>query len=149
MGTPTVKVNPPDLVKARDAAAEKGRVPVGLAFLPPVASGFAIGAGILVLIGWSFGLDPLKRVLSVFVAMNPATAVLFILTGTALALALCCRASRFTDITRKGLAAVVIGAAVSELFELAGFWHSPVDEMLFSRGLWDEQNHLWNRMAPL
>ena len=149
MGTPTVKVSPPELVKARDAAAEKSRVPVGLAFLPPVASGFAIGVGILVLTGWSLGLEPLKRVLPAFVAMNPVTAVLFILTGTALALALCCRASRFTDIMRKGLAGVVIGAALSELFELAGFWHSTVDEMLFSRALWDEQNHLWNRMAPL
>jgi signal transduction histidine kinase len=148
MGTPTVEVNPPEPVKVRDSAAEKSRVPVTLVVLPPVASGFAIGVGILVLVGWSLGLDPLKRMLPAFVAMNPATAVLFILTGTALALAICCRASRLVETTRKGLAAIVIAAALSELFELAGLWHSPVDEVLFSQGLWDERNHLWNRIAP-
>ena len=148
MKTPTVEVNPPERFQPPEAPAERSRVPIALTLLPPLASGFAIGAGILVLVGWASGFDPLKRVLPHFVAMNPATAVLFILTGTALALAICCHASRLTDTTRKCLAGVVIAAALSELLEWAGLWQSPVDEVLFSQGLWDRHNHLWNRMAP-
>lgn len=40
--------------------------------------------GELVLIGWTFDIELLKRILPGFVAMNPLTAIGFILTGSAL-----------------------------------------------------------------
>jgi PAS domain S-box-containing protein len=43
-----------------------------------------ISLGILVLLGWKFDLDFLKRPLPYLAAMNPATAILFILTGVSL-----------------------------------------------------------------
>lgn len=49
-----------------------------------ISSASAIGMGGLVLIGWAFGLSALKTVLPGRVAMNPTTAVCFMLAGTAL-----------------------------------------------------------------
>src|SRR5689334_20022752 len=42
--------------------------------------------GSLVLFGWGFDLEPLKRLLPGLVAMNPATAASFLLAGLALLL---------------------------------------------------------------
>jgi hypothetical protein len=53
---------------------------------PLVVGIIAILVGCLVLIGWSFDVESLKRVLPSFVAMNPGTATLFIFCGTALIL---------------------------------------------------------------
>jgi two-component system, sensor histidine kinase and response regulator len=115
--------------------------------LPPVASAFTICIGILVLIGWSLDLEPLKRVLPGFVAMNPGTAVLFILIGIALASALRSR-SLVTGVMGKVLSAIVVVAAASELLEFAGICRSPVDEVLFAAKLSAIQDGLPNRMAP-
>ncbi|MEY2558325.1 MAG: hypothetical protein QOE34_1750 [Verrucomicrobiota bacterium] len=132
---------PPKSANAQD-------VPKTIAALPPIASGFAIGIGLLVLAGWSLDIEALKRVVPGFVAMNPATAVLFILSGIALALALRSHSIAFADVMRKILGAIVLALAVSELLELTGLWHSHVDEWLFSSKLWDSRNGLQNRMAP-
>jgi diguanylate cyclase (GGDEF)-like protein len=48
------------------------------------AAWFAMAVGILVLLGWIFGIDLLKRGLPGLVSMNPATAVAFILAGFSL-----------------------------------------------------------------
>src|SRR4051794_37851816 len=48
------------------------------------ASFGAIGIGTLVLLGWAFEIEALKRVVPILVAMNPLTAVCFILAGAAL-----------------------------------------------------------------
>jgi signal transduction histidine kinase len=125
-----------------------GRVPIVLRALPPIASGAAICVGAVVLIGWAFELERLKRGASAFVAMNPATAVLFVLTGVALGLTVGLRDSKFARLTAKALAAVVAIAAGVELIELTGLWHSPVDEILFAGKLWDPQNGIQNAMAP-
>ena len=112
-----------------------------------MACGFAVCIGILVLIGWSFDLEPLKRVLPGFVAMNPATAVLFILTGIALASALRSR-SLVTGVMGKVLSAIIVVAAASELLEFAGICRSPIDEVLFAAKLSGIQGGPPNRMAP-
>jgi signal transduction histidine kinase len=114
--------------------------------LPPVASGFAVCIGILVLIGWSFDLEPLKRVLPGFVAMNPASAVLFILIGIALASALRSR-SLVTGVMGKVLSAIVVVAAASKVLEFMGVCRSPIDEVLFAAKLSEIQGGLPNRMA--
>ena len=112
-----------------------------------MACGFAVCIGILVLIGWSFDLEPLKRVLPGFVAMNPASAVLFILIGIALASALRSR-SLVTGVMGKVLSAIVVVAAASELLEFAGICRSPIDEVLFAAKLSEIHGGLPNRMAP-
>ena len=122
-------------------------MPAPLLALPPVASGFAVCVGILVLIGWSFDLEPLKRVLPGFTAMNPATAVLFILTGIALASALRSR-SPVTGVMGKVLSVIVVVAAASEILEFLGICRSPIDEVLFAAKLSAMQGAAPNRMAP-
>ena len=52
---------------------------------PPIAAGIAIAIPCAVLVGWNFEIEPLKRVLPGFVAMNPVTALSFIALGIALA----------------------------------------------------------------
>jgi len=112
-----------------------------------VACGFAICVGILVLIGWSFDLEPLKRVLPGFAAMNPASAVLFIFIGIALASALRSR-SLVTGVMGKVLSSIVVVVAASELLEFAGICRSPIDEVLFAAKLSGIQGSPPNRMAP-
>jgi signal transduction histidine kinase len=118
-----------------------------LASLPTAASALAISIGALVLIGWSLDLEALKRVLPGFVAMNPATAVLFILSGISLAISIR-RKSPDLRVIRKLFAAIVIAASLAELLQLAGVWHSIVDEILFSSRLSTARDALPNRMAP-
>jgi signal transduction histidine kinase len=79
--------------------------------------------------------------------MNPATAVLFILTGIALASALRSR-SLVTGVMGKVLSAIVVVAATSELLEFAGICRSPLDEVLFAAKLSETQGGFPNRMAP-
>ena len=147
---------PPNPIKTTNAiAVEKeevtrtpGRVPIVLRALPPVASGAAICLGALVLIGWTFGFERLKRVGPGFVAMNPATAVLFVLIGISFALMVGLSGSKFARITARVLGAIVVIAAGAEVIELTGLWHSPIDEILFADRLWDPQNGIVNAMAP-
>jgi signal transduction histidine kinase len=130
-----------------DPAESGQKIPVTLIFLPRAASAFAILIGVLVLIGWALDLERLKRILPGFVAMNPATAVLFILSGIALAFAIF-RSSRSGDVVRKFLGAIVLGAALMELLEVMGLWHWPIDQILFRSKLWEPLTLLPNRMAP-
>ena len=130
-----------------DAAAPNS-VPKALVAIPRAASWFAIFIGLVVLTGWWLDLEPLKRIAPGFVAMNPATAVLFIMAGSALALALGSRSFRFADATRKIVGLLVTALAIAEVLEFVGVWHSPLDELLFRSKLWDSQNGLPNRMAP-
>ncbi len=44
----------------------------------------AIATATAVMIGWIFGIEPLKRISPGFVAMNPVTAICFLLSGAAL-----------------------------------------------------------------
>src|SRR3989344_515204 len=55
-----------------------------IACLPRIASGVVAAIAALVLMGWLMDMDFLKRVMPSSVAMNPLTAVSFILAGIAL-----------------------------------------------------------------
>lgn len=133
---------------------EQHKIPTGLMLpavlrsLPLVASGTAICVGTLVLIGWNSDLEPLKRVLPGGVAMNPATASLFIISGIALAISLRRPRNRFLVNVARILSAITVIAALSELLELAKVWNSMVDEFLFASKLSDAGGGLPNRMAP-
>jgi len=124
------------------------KVPIVLRALPPVAGGTAICTGTLVLIGWALGLEGLKRVAPGFVAMNPATAVLFVLIGIAFGIMIGWGDLKFARLVAKALAGVVAIAAGAELIELTGLWRSPIDEILFANRLWDAQKGIQNAMAP-
>ena len=107
-----------------------------------------IFVGVLVLIGWAFGIEPLKRIASGFVAMNPATAVLFVLSGISFGMIVGVRDSKVATAIARALGVIVAIAAAAELIELTGLWRSPIDEVLFADRLWDPQNGIQNAMAP-
>jgi signal transduction histidine kinase len=119
-----------------------------LTAMPAMASLITVSVGTLVLIGWQFDLAPLKRVLPGFVAMNPATAVLFILSGSSLFLSLRRDASAKARGLAKSFAVFIILVAAAELMELAGAWHSRADEILFASKLGLDVTGVPNRMAP-
>ncbi len=119
-----------------------------LAALPLIASGVSVAVGAVVLVGWTLNLEFLKRVVPGFVAMNPATATLFILSGISLFFLRPSVSSSFPRALGKFFAAIVLVAALAELLELAGVWHSLVDEFLFASRLTSVHDDLPNRMAP-
>ena len=115
---------------------------------PPLASSVVVLTGVLVLIGWGFDLEPLKRLFPGYVAMNPVTAILFIVSGTALAL-------WWIDAERLGcatctkvLGAIVFLIAATKLIGIIGHWDRNMDQLFFASKLGDEQDNLSNRMAP-
>lgn len=113
-----------------------------------MASGFAIGVGSLVLLGWSFDLESLKRVLPGFVAMNPVTATLFIIAGVALAISMQRKRSDLVATVAKTLSAMVVFAGVVKLLGIALHWQTNIDQVLFVSKLSDIRDQLPNRIAP-
>ena len=111
-----------------DTRRVEGKIALGAALLSSVT-------GLLVLIGWQFDVDGLKRVATGLNAMNPASAVAFIIAGAALAVFLQPSTStRFVrwhaTLARAGAVLVLlIGAA--KLMDLAGT-HSGVDQWWFA-----------------
>src|ERR1044071_7761132 len=69
---------PPDLTLPRVVAA--------LHRIAHLAAVIPIAIGVLVLIGWSANIETLKRIVPGLVAMNPITAIGFILLGASLTL---------------------------------------------------------------
>lgn len=91
-----------------------------------------IFGGAAVLLGWSFGIEPLKRVFPGFVAMNPVTAVGFMIGGASL---LC-----FWQIEKVPLPATIAGRALAGILVIFGAlklcefgfgWHLSFDQIFF------------------
>ncbi|HVK04054.1 MAG TPA: response regulator [Armatimonadaceae bacterium] len=99
-----------------------------------------------VLLGWTFGIEPLKRVLPGLIAMNPLTALCFLCAGASL------RLTRTADAAAGGgrrraaagrvLAALVVLASLLVLGRYLFGWDFALDRALFREDLAD------NRMAP-
>jgi signal transduction histidine kinase len=119
-----------------------------LTALTQLCGGVAIWVGTLVLFGWTYNLEGLKRIMPGFVAMNPATACLFVLSGVALVLSSRKQRSARLRASARVLAVIVTIAALCEILQLIGFWHSMVDEFLFASKLSGDPGGLPNRMAP-
>ncbi len=119
--------------------------PAWLAALPLLSSTFAIIVGILVFGGWIFDVESLKRVVPGFVAMNPATALCFVVAGCALALA---REGSSYPAVAKVLGGIVLAVGAAKLLGLAVGWHPNVDELLFASSLAPSGTSMPNRMAP-
>jgi two-component system cell cycle sensor histidine kinase/response regulator CckA len=108
----------------------------------------ALGGGI-VLLGWSVGSEMLMRILPGLVAMNPVTALGFILAGGSLA----CYWLAETKPARQreygramGGVLIVIG-----VFKLMGYimgWHLGFDQMLFRAQLRNDGTGFTNQIAP-
>ena len=77
--------------------------------VPAVAAAVA-GVGLLVLVGWMFGLEALKSVLPGLATMKANTALCFLLAGVALAL----RERRAVRLACAGLVCAVAGLTLAE-----------------------------------
>lgn len=117
--------------------------------LPRLAGAWAIGLGLVVLLGWSLDNETLKRVLPGLVAMNPVTALLFMACGAALWLMSHDALSQQGRRVARALAIVVVAAGLWKLLGLAMGWAWSIDHFLFASKLdATTANQLPNRMAP-
>ncbi|MEX0745918.1 MAG: CHASE3 domain-containing protein [Phycisphaeraceae bacterium] len=110
--------------------------------------------GVVVLMGWQFDLELLKRMLPSLVAMNPATAVAFVFAGVALWLLSSAGRSPFYRRMAFGLAAVVTLIGLAKVLGYLGGWDAFIDRLLFTDRLadggpvTDDGAIVPNRMAP-
>jgi hypothetical protein len=95
-----------------------------------VASVLVIFVGCLVLIGWALDIDVLKRIVPGLNAMNPATALAFILAGLSLLLL---RDERADQKRRLGQLCALVVALIGllKLVEVLFGWSLGVDQLLF------------------
>jgi signal transduction histidine kinase/CheY-like chemotaxis protein len=108
----------------------------------------ALGGGI-VLLGWSFGNEMLKRILPGLVAMNPVTALGFILAGTSL---LCYWLAETKPAHKWKYGRVMAGVlVVIGVLKISGYvvgWHLAFDQMLFRTQLQNDGTGFANQIAP-
>jgi signal transduction histidine kinase len=109
--------------------------------LAVVMAGLVVGGGLLTLVGWLMHIDSLKSGAVGLAPMNPLTALLFIASGSALALTAQERAHAVTWAVRLlGLVVASVGGAI--LGRYLGLWNSSLDQLLFGNELGA------GRMAP-
>jgi hypothetical protein len=123
-------------------------LPILLKGLPAAASALAICVGVLVLAGWFFDVELLKRVLHGFAAMNPATAFCFIVAGLALAASIPQNQAEAGRRLATTLSVIVLLVGLAKLIGIAANWHPNVDEWLFTSKLAAAEPEMPNRMAP-
>ncbi len=99
-----------------------------------------------VLLGWSFEIDFLKRIIPGYVFMNPTTAVTFILASIALWLVQ--GADSLQNRVVQICAAVVATVGLIKLCALFGFFDIGIDRILFASKSLDNVSGELNRMAP-
>jgi diguanylate cyclase (GGDEF)-like protein len=102
----------------------------------------------LVLFGWSFNIEPLKRIHPTLVAMNPITAVGFILLSISLWLSQSENACQSTFLIAKMCAGLITLIGLLKLSEILFGWPSGVDQFLFRAKLVVDPTGHPNRMAP-
>jgi two-component system, sensor histidine kinase and response regulator len=107
-----------------------------------VAGAGVILGGCLVLLGWALNVNLLKTVVPGLVAMNPGTALLFILSGAALLLQQMERPGPSVRHVGQALAAVLVVAALATFPGSVLKWDNSWDRLLFRDALGD------NRIAP-
>lgn len=108
---------------------------------------FAVG--VLVLLGWQFDVEVLKRPISGLVAMNPLTALCFVLSGTGLYRLRKLQTSGSKDFVGTLIVSLIIMISIAKLVNI--FLHSDfqIDHVLFSEALAaDMMGNVSNSMAP-
>lgn len=145
-----------------DTAVEPGPptppavAPVPAAALPlatACAVVVAVVAGLVLLLGWAAAIEPLKRIQPGWVAMNPTTALLFLLAAAVLWLQ---AGSQRADPSAGGrrtalaLAGLVSVAGATKLGEHLGLAVPAIDQWLFTLQLAPdaERGFARNEMAP-
>jgi len=102
----------------------------------------------LVLIGWQFDLEFIKRIFPGMVAMNPATAICFILMVSAFFLIKEFSENKTAYTIWKTLAWITVSIGswclINSIFQLEG----GIDQWFFTKKLTGELNPIANRMAP-
>ena len=115
---------------------------------PRVAALTSILCGIVVLAGWVFGIDTLKRLAPHFVAMSPMTASSAILAGLALFIFDLPSAPRgWILLARAAAAAVALVGLLRILGYIIGFDFG-LDRLLFPDRLFEPTLQVSNRIAP-
>src|SRR5450432_3279751 len=116
-----------------------------VAFLKALSRTASVGVilgGCLVLLGWALNADLLKSGVPGLVAMNPGTALLFLLAGAALVLQQVERPGPSARRTGLCLAAILVGMALATVPGSVLEWDASWDRLLFRDQLGD------NRIAP-
>jgi two-component system, sensor histidine kinase and response regulator len=115
-----------------------------------VASLLAILVGCLVLVGWTLDVGVLERVLPGLVAMNPVSAVGFVLAGVSAWLLQEERAGGRVRWIARGCALVVAVVGLLGLLQVLIGWEFGIDQLLFAQKLEAEaaSTGFPNRMAP-
>src|SRR5438445_10672729 len=85
----------------------------------------------LVLTGWVFGIECLKRVFPSFIQMNPVTACTFIVAGLSLLLSDEQRINPKRRAWARGLAVIVLTSGLTNLGDDVGLWNLNIDTLLF------------------
>jgi signal transduction histidine kinase/DNA-binding response OmpR family regulator len=115
-----------------------------------VASFLAILVGCVVLVGWTLDVGVLQRVLPGLVAMNPVSAVGFVLAGVSAWLLQGERAGRRVRRIARACALVVALVGLLKLLQMLIGWEFGIDQLLFANKLEAEATSTGfpNRMAP-
>jgi PAS domain S-box-containing protein len=132
--------------------SQQSRLPTRLYLAGQFACWFAISIAILTLVGWALGLGVLASLRPGGVAMNPLTAICFILAGLSLWQLGRHPAQRPTHPwsrrTARLAAAVVAVLGLVRISELVGGWHVGLDQVLFRAALEAAPGGWLNRMSP-
>lgn len=107
-----------------------------------------ITIGVLVLIGWLFDLDFLKRPIPHLVAMNPLTAVLFIMSGFCAYLSYLLNKKQINPLYVNLIALLIFFLASIKSISFFISPDFPIDTFLFSSKIKNEVLGGANRMAP-
>jgi signal transduction histidine kinase len=101
-----------------------------------------LGVASAVLVGWTFDLAYLKSVAAGLTAMNPLTAVCFVVAGISLWLARDEHASSTRFWFSRGGASLLLCIGLIKIFDYTMGWNLEIDRVLFRESLGD------NQMAP-
>jgi signal transduction histidine kinase/DNA-binding NarL/FixJ family response regulator len=113
---------------------------------PPAAAAFAVAVGAAVLVGWSLDVEPLKRLMPTFVAMNPSTAITLILLG--LSLWFVSQGSTRTRVAARSCAILSAAVGFLRLVSYLTGVQTGVDSLLFREQLIEPGTKMPNRIAP-
>lgn len=108
----------------------------------------AICVGLLALAGWLFDIEILKRVSPRFVAMNPVTAICFVVIGIAFE---CLRSPKPSKWARAAGVALALLVAFVGAIKVASYvleWPLRIDTFLFGLKLEEINQRIPNQMAP-
>jgi hypothetical protein len=99
--------------------------------LSRAAGKVAVAVGLLVLAGWLFDIDILKRVSSRSVEMNPVTAICFVLIGIAFECLRTTRRSKWAHAIGAALALLVVFIGAVKASSYVFGWGLRIDALLF------------------